>query len=259
MSKKGEIDLELKAEELGLELDNLATSVEQEFNADIANIAHAAHAKIVAEAQEKLNSTRGDYLKGLSFNKIGENSYLIHLEGKFSEALEKGWAPYDQRKVLLQSKKIVEVGSRAGQPWVQRTAEGSRFAHVPMQRKPFSKAPKAQNMADLIRQVKVRNRSGKEQRITSIFKDPSGKALQGKVARVDPKAHPELSGLVKYQNLYKDDAGKQHVESIYIQYRTISDNGEGWVHPGFKGLDAFSKAEAWVESEIENILRHYLS
>lgn len=254
MAKKGEIDIEIKAQELGLSLENLATSVEAEFKAAIGDIANGAYAKIIAEAQEKLSSTRQDYLKGLDFVRIGNNTYLITLDGKFSSALERGWGPYDQRETLLKSNKVVSVGSRAGLPWVKTAKKGHRYAHVPLRRTPFTKEPKYVDMAQMLRQVETRNAMGRKQKLTSLFKDPSGKALIGKVANVT-----DLGGITKYQQLYKNErTGKEKVESIYISYRTISEIGQGWQNRGFSGLQAFEHAEQWINSELEKILQYFL-
>jgi len=257
MAKKGEIDIEIKAEDLGLNLERLAEDVEAEFNAAIKDVTHGAYAKIISEAQEKLNTTGKDYLKGLSFQTVGANSYLITLEGKFSNALESGWAPYDQRNTLLKSTKTVEVGSRAGLPWVRQSQEGNRYASVPMEKKPFSKAAGAQNLGQMLKAVEIENSRGRKQKLTSIFKDPGGKAMQGKVAVVEGVS--DLEGLVKYQRTSQTKSGKDRTESLYVKYRTISDKGDGWINPGFEGVDGFSKAEQWLDKEIDTILKHFLS
>lgn len=259
-----DIDIKIKAQELGLALYSLAESLEGEFNQSIADIAHGAHARIIAEAQEKLHSTRQDYLKGLSFEKIGKNEYLISLDGDFANALEKGWAPYDMRTSLLKSKKTVSVGSRAGLPWVQLSKKGKKFAHVPLEKKPTNSGG-ATDLASAMRNIKIENAAGKKQRITQIFKDINGNPMEGKVAvarglTADIGAgFKDLEALTKYQRVYKNEqTGKERVESTYISYRTISENGSGWMNKGNDGLKAFEQTEQWIDKQIEAILKYYL-
>lgn len=257
---KGEISLKLKAEAMGRDLEMLGSAVEAELQEAVKMATYGAYAKIVAEAQEKLQSTRQDYLKGLSIETIGPNQYLINLQGNFSEALERGWEAFDMRQKMLKSTKTVEVGSRSGLPWVQTGKKGQKYAHVPFEHKPFSKAPGASDMAALLRGIQTTNASGRKQKLTAIFTDPSGKALQGKVAKVGKGEvnSKDLEGLVKYQKVTKNEkTGKDTVSSVYMTYRTVSENGKAWMHPGNPGLHAFEQAEKWLDTEIDNILRAF--
>ncbi len=255
MSNRTEIDIQIVIDDTKVP-EKMTDKVDEIMQQAIKDVAQGAYANIIAQAQAGLKSTRQDYLKGLSFTKLSDNEYLITLDGTFANALETGFAPYDMREKMLQSKKIVEIGPRSGEPWVQQGKKG-KFAHVPFQQQPFSKAPEAQDMAQLIKKVEVTNARGRKQKITSIFKDISGKALEGEVARA-PKGS-DLAGLVKYQKIYENaKTGKKRTEGIYILYRTISENSPGWQHPGFSGLLAFSKTEEWVRKELENILKSFL-
>lgn len=261
MAKKGELVLEVRAQELGLQFDRLSEEAEAQMKAAIGDLAHAAHAMVVAKAQAELHTTRQDYLKGLTFEKLDEDSYLISLDGDYQNKLEEGYPPFDMKPGMLASKKIVRVGRRSGLPWVQKSEEdGHRYAYVPLERKPFSKAPKGRDMADAIKQLSAYNRQGRMQKITQLFKDPSGKALQGMVAVAKDTGIKDLEGLVKYQRTYKTQTGKEKTESIYINYRVVSEavGAEAWRHPGFPGVKAFEDAERFVETELDNILRHFL-
>jgi len=275
MVKKGEFIIELEAEQLGLSLEKLAIQAEEQLKRDIAEVAHGAHATLAAMAQHGLNSTRNDYLKGLQFEKIGENSYLISLDGEYANKLESGYPAFDMRSKMLQSQKSVEVGPRAGQPWVQHAKDGHKYAHVPFERQPFSKAPRGSDMAQALKSIRAENRATQEwQGITKIFRDANGRAIDSgigaatqPVARVgaadlshldDPVAK-KLAGLVKYQRVTRNEkTGRETVQSIYHSYRTVSENSSGWQHPGFKGLHAFDQVEKWVEEQLHKILREYL-
>jgi hypothetical protein len=264
MAKKpGEIDINIKAEELGLSFENLSSTLESQFNQAISDVAHAVHANIVAKASRGLAATRQDYLKDLTFDKVGENAYVIGLSGDWANKLEDGYPGYDLRDRLLKSSKTVQVGSRAGQKWVQEGVKGQKYAHVPLEHRPFSKEAKSGNLAESIKKLQARNQKGRMQNITRTFKDASGKPLSGKVATIGKaeigNVHvKDLDGLVKYQKVYKNKSGKETTQSVYMTYRTISELGGGWQHPGWSGLKAFPEAEMLAEKAIEDILKSFL-
>lgn len=260
MGKPGEFSVTIKADELELELNRIAGDAEEAFNAALGDLASATYARIVASAQEKLHSTGKEYLQGLSFDKISDNHYVISLEGRWQEKLEAGFPGYSMKDTLLKSDKILETGGRAGQPWVQTSKKGHKYAHVPMEKKPFSKAPGATDLGALIQGLKAPNAKGRMQNFTSVFKDKSGSPMQGKVAVAQNTGVKDLEGLVKYQKTYTKDNGKQTTQSLYVLYRTISENPEAnsdWNHPGWSGLKAFPEAEEYLERELENLLRYF--
>jgi hypothetical protein len=256
-----DINIKLKAEALGKDLEDLGGAVEQELQDAIHDVVQAGYASIQGSAQLALNSTRQDYLSGLALHELGPNEYLIILEGKFPNALEKGFSGFDVKEGMLNSKKVVNVGTRAGLPWVQKSkVDEHKFAHVPFQHRPFSREAKSADLGSAIRKLKAINREGKEQKFTKLFTDVGGNPLEGKVAMVkEVKGFPELDRITKYQKKYKNEkTGSEAVQSIYMTYRTVSEIGGEWEHPGFKGLHAFDEAEAWMDSEIDNLLNRLL-
>lgn len=254
MSSKFNLSAEESLKKLGKSLEDIAPAVEEEINGAIADIAFATHAFIISKAQAELNSTRQDYLKGIEFIELGDNSYLIGLNGSWANQLEDGYGPYNMQERLLASKKIVDVGTRAGQPWVQIGKEGQKYAHVPFEKKPFSKAGGASELAQSIQQMTATNMKGRKQKITSIFKDLEGNPLQGKVATAR-SGNPMLDQLVKYQKSTKNaETGKVSTSSVYMNYRTISELGETWMHPGWSGLHALDEAEKYAEEQIDKIV-----
>jgi hypothetical protein len=248
-----EFNVKIRAQELGKDLENMSDEMEEQLNQAVADLANATYANIVAKAQQDLNTTRKDYLKGLSFEQIGENSYMISLEGSFSNSLEQGSGPYDIKQKSLESQKIISVGPRTGQPWVQEGKNG-RYAHVPFEHQPYSKAPNTGDLGSAIRLMKAMNKQGTEQYLTSVFKDEFGKPMSGKVATAR-SVIPNLDKITKFQKVYENkETGSFSVKALYMTWRTISDNGPSWTHPGFKGIDAFGEAEKFVEEQIDNIL-----
>lgn len=247
-----DISLKVRADKLGKSLENLAPRVEAEINQAIESLAHAAYTKMVATVQASRLSdpNKTNYLKNLKFEVLGNNTYLIYLEGEWPNKLENGTGSYSLRELLLKSQKIVQVGSRAGQPWVQKNKEGGKFAHVPFDHK--ASAPTGDLSKD-IKSLMALGRNGVAQPIGKTFKDEFGKPLQGKVAQVSKGdvTNPNLAGLVKYQHVHK--SGK--VSSTYMTFRTISEHSRDWVHPGLAGLNVFQDAEEEVTKEMDNILK----
>jgi hypothetical protein len=255
MSVKFEISLEEALKKLEVKFEQLAPAVEQEFNQAIQDLAYATHANIVAKAQTELNNTRQDYLKDLEFTKLGDNEFLISLKGGWSNQIEHGYPAYSLRDKLLSSNKTVSVGSRAGQKWVQEGQKEQKYAHVPFSRQPSSKSGGGGDLAESIQRMKAVNAQGRKQKITKIFKDLEGNALEGKVA-TGRSNNPMLDNLVKYQKNYKNkDTGKVTTQSVYINYRTISELGKDWVHPGYDGLKAFEDAEKYALDQLDRIVK----
>ncbi|RLG44961.1 MAG: hypothetical protein DRN81_03245 [Thermoproteota archaeon] len=262
MASKFTFSVKKSAEKLKKNLDSLSPLLEKELNQAVGDVAAATYAEITATAQSDLSKTRQDYLKGLSFNKLGENAFLITLDGEWANMLEEGFPSYNLTEKLLKSNKTVEVGRRSGMPWVQDSKgeeDPHKYAYVPFQRQPMSKDPKVKDMGDAIKEMMAVNAQGRNQKLTSVFKDTGGNPLEGKVATAKSD-NPLVDGLVKYQKTYQNEkTGKNTTQSIYMNYRCISDGQDvsPWIHPGFSGLNAFDKASKNVEKHLETIIKHF--
>jgi hypothetical protein len=252
-----DITLKFIADKLGKSLENVAPHVEQELQDAVENLANAAYSSIISKIQSMSMdpNNRKDYLRALKFQNLGEGTWLIFLDGDWATKLEEGFGPYSIKDQLLKSQKIVQVGRRAGEPWVRTTKKGKRIAAVPFSHKPFSGEKASGDLKTDIKKILVKNRAGQTQSITKIFKDLEGKPLSGKVA-VGGKVEgaPNLSNLTKYQ--FVSNAGK--VSSVYMTYRMVSDDSSGWMSPGFPGYNLFKEAEEYVVRELENILKTLL-
>lgn len=246
-----DFSLKMTAEELGKEFGMIAEGLDAEIQAAVANIAHSTHSAIIARLQADSHSAknRQDYLRGLNINRLGDDAWLISLDGEWANKLEEGYEPYSMPKVLLKSNKVVQIGSRAGQPWARTAKAGHKYAAVPFEHKPFSKEPALGDLAKDLKKLTAKNMAGVEQRITKRFKDLEGNVVTGKVAVVEKANNPNFEGLVKYQHQYENT-----VQSTYMTFRMISENSTGWQHPGADGYHYFKEAEAYVEKELENII-----
>jgi hypothetical protein len=188
-------------------LKNANRQLTREVDKALSELAHSAFATIQSKAQQKLTNTRQDYLKSLKFEKLSDEAFLITLEGEWADAIENGFAPFNITEKMLQSQKVVNVGSRAGAPWVQTAKAGHKYARVPLP----PKRPKGATMSDALKDVYATNYKGLPQRITQIFKDDQKNVLQGKVA------YAEDEGITKYQRSFMNKNGnaeKQLVKNI---------------------------------------------
>lgn len=252
-----DISFKIRAQQLGKDLENLATKVEEEINHAVASLANAAYTAMTAKIQSmSMNEkNRKDYLKNLKFQDLGDDSYLIYLEGDWANKLEEGFGGYSIREQLLKSNKMVSVGSRAGEPWVRTAKDGHKYAAVPFEHKPHAGA--SGDMASDIKKLVGENIVGHQQNITKIWKNLEGNAMSGKVATVKnlpSGVNPNLKGLTKYQ--YVHPSGK--VSSVYMTYRIVSENGKDWIHPGHPGYQLFKEARDYVEKEMDNIINTLL-
>lgn len=247
-----DINFKFRADQLGKDIEAATPKVIEEINQAVADLAHASYAAILAKAQEQLSGTRQDYVSGLQFDKLGDDSYLISLSGDLANRIEEGFGPYDMKPGMLGSKKIVGVGSRSGQPWVRQGKDGQKYAAVPFEHSP-SKPKQTGNLENDIKKLLAFNRQGSLQKITKTFTDDLGKPLAGKVATAH-NAEGNLEGLVKFQHV----AESGRVSSMYMTWRIVSEKSTGWKHPGYAGLKAFAEAEDYITKELDNIIKTLL-
>lgn len=251
-----DFSIKAKLDAKGLDLKELETSVRNNLSARLGEIAEATYANIAAKAQNELTTTRLDYAKSLKITKLSYNSYLIYLDGQWANDLEFGFPSYNLSEKLLSSKSLVSAGPNKGKPWVKSGEDNQRFAHVPREHRPFSKLDKDADMNQILRKIKAANATGGSQKFTSTFKDKFGLPLQGKVATANIE---NFGNITKFQQVTQSAAKKKaQVTSLYMSWRTVSDKGEIWQHPGFKGIEAFKEAELFVEQQLDRIIEDAL-
>ncbi len=248
-----DISFKIRAEQLGKQIEQLAPMVEEEINQAVKNLAQAAYTAMTARIQGMSMSekNRKDYLKSLKFSNLGDDSFLIYLDGEWANKLEEGFGSYSIREQLLKSQKVVGVGSRAGEKWVRTGKDGQKYAAVPFEHKPH--AGPSGDLASDIKKLVGENILGHKQGITKIWKNIEGKPMSGKVATVKELPEgvsPNLQGLTKFQHVHA--SGK--VSSVYMTFRMVSENGKDWTHPGHKGYQLFKEAQDYVEKEMDNII-----
>jgi hypothetical protein len=234
---------------IGKSLEDLAPRLEDIVNETMAEVAYDTYLEIMKKAQTGLNSTKEDYLKGLSFTAIGRNSWVIELDGTWANKLEQGFPAYALKDVLLNSQKLVEhsSSSRAGEPWVRTSKRGKKYAAVPFEHSQMRIEMKLPSL-DVINPV-----TKKKQKITNVFKDLNKSPIEGKVGSFNIEgSDSNFKNLTKYQ--YTDKLSGR-TKSVYMTFRMISEESTGFIHPGFDGLHAFKEAEEKIAQKVEDALR----
>lgn len=250
----GSFKLNIDTSEFIVELDNFSKDLQSALTDSVSLVAEATYNELANRVKSAniSNSLKDVYLNSLNVHKVEKNSYIIEIQGNEAERVEAGSPAYNMRDVLLNSKKLVSSGSRAGRPWVRTSKKGNKYAAVPFAHKISAKG--VTDLASAIKKLEATSRQGIKQRISKIYRDVnSGEPLQGKVASVTNTNIQNLMGLTKYQ--YK--VGKQ-IKSFYFTFRTISDGvSSGWMHRGTGGVHAFRDIESFIESQFEEIIKAF--
>lgn len=219
------------------------------FDQAIESLAVATRDKWISLAQEKLRSTRADYIKGLqesnSFQKNGALDYQINLVGFMPNAVEGGMSPYDMKPGLLGGKAAAK--------------NGGRYVTIPFQHRKSSNSTQNAKIPNYKQDLaKVLKNSG----LGGIKKAPSGLALQGKVGiakgtqRYVKKLKPQhkntiFEGLTQYQKTYE-----KKTENTFMTFRRVSKNSDpsSWLHPGIKAAKIMPEVEDWVKEQVNLIV-----
>jgi hypothetical protein len=188
------------------------------------------------EAQQRLQSTRTDYLLGLSFDSIKypyENNPFcgaVVLQGKVANALEKGWSPFDMKIGFSKSFKKITT---SGGGWyltipMRHSTPGAFMYGRAMPPDIYIEAKKLPNWGN----IKV-----------------SGGQLTS------------WTGYQHKNNIYdrltkiQKDYGKTK-QSQYYTFRRVSNHSDplSWWHPGFGGVNIAQGLESFSETIFKRTL-----
>jgi hypothetical protein len=113
------------------ELINLLSGINASVNDGLAQLAQQGEAKAKDWAAIRLHSTRQQYESACNVVQLGPNKWAIVLNADAAH-LEEGYASFDMKKGMLDSKAVVKTGKNAGKPWVRISKDGFKYAIVPM-------------------------------------------------------------------------------------------------------------------------------
>lgn len=234
------INITLKAEELGKSLEGIEDSLRVELQDAIKSMSKMVYNEGLNLAQQRLQTTRQDYIRNFNYENLGNNMYIIYLNNEVNY-LEDGFSSFDMKPGFLNG------------PKAKVTPKGTRYNTIPFTHHPYSETelkPEQMQLRQNLRDVIKSHNLGR------IIKDGAGKPLQGVVARLSGKDLAQnLQGLVKIQKTYE-----KKTESYYMTFRRVSDNTDAskWIHPGYKGANIFPDLERWTDVQIERILNEIL-
>jgi len=217
---------------------------------------------IVEEANAKLKTRKEMYVQGLSHSKVGDNTWVVSLDGSV-RWIEDGREAGSMLPALLAS------------PKAKTARDGSRYVVVPFQHnKGPSKTTTAQ--ADLLSTIKSELKK-RDIPYAKIETDQDGKAKLGKLhsfsimdkpiktsqgagqghgavgdVKQGPTGIPFLQGI----NIYQRNVGGKTRRDI-VTFRVASsrhaDQGR-WEHPGLEGVRFFDEAERWAAETWDKVI-----
>ncbi len=221
-----------------------------------AAVSVSAFQRIQKQAKEKLKSSFPEYMRSVRVSM--EDSLLVvelDKDSWLANAVEEGASPFDMRGTILSSSKA------------KVSAKGFKYMTIPMS---ISKTKgseeqhgtdKSQEYQQKLREI-VENRPEFGKPKYNIMPDGAVSERQGIKSKVD-----DLTGLFrtrKHSSMSSLQSGKSRPKWNYVLFRKISDNPEldskdSWKHPGITPVRIFKATEAWLNSEIDNILNELLN
>jgi len=245
-------------EELGHNLDAIEEGLIEVLNIQVGQLAMAARSEWIRLAQERLKTSREDYINGLrqgeSFKMLssgGLTSYEITLVGSFPNNIEYGMGPFDMKGV-----RPGWLGGKAS----KMGKNGKRYVVIPF-RHSTSNSPR---FADTGKAASV---GLKEQLKTTVrtygldrmVRTATGQVVEGNVARLPKGApvHPYLQGMVRTQQAYSGTtkSGLGRGSGTLTTFRVMSENSkpDSWIHPGLRAVNLLAEVEQFVDNEMTKI------
>lgn len=190
-----------------------------------------ANDEIIKKANSGLNTTRDNYLSGLSpIKMVDSTTGKLTLEGKFPVMIEDGYTRFDMKPGFSVSPKKKETLDGG---WYLTIPFRNRVKDLPTNiKKEATKLEHKGALSDLL----VRSLGYKEETSFTGYTWHS----------------PKYTGLTRYLKEYK--SGKKH--SSYVSFRRVSDKSspKAFHHPGYKGLHAFDE----VSREVDKFALEYM-
>lgn len=194
------------------------------------------------EAQNKLKTTRTDYLLGLDFNSIvyplDSDGFIgsVELNGKLPNMVETGFSPFDMKVGFGKSSKV------------KKTKSGGWYLTIPFRHStPNSNGSFGSPMPKSVYNVAKK-----------LF--PNGRmSTKGNLGR-------SWTGYQHKSNIYDGlqrivKSYKKATQSQYYTFRRVSNNSDptSWHHPGFSGVNIARSIMPFAQQTFIDTLTHNLS
>jgi len=236
------------------------------------DLATGARAKWIRLASSKLNSSRSDYLEGISEVEYGNDSRTISLTGWLPNAIEEGIDSFDMRKTLL--------GDSPTSKPAKVSKSGHKYKSIPFRHAtPGTKGAVGAAMG---------SRMG-PQGASSLAWGSGGIMSKGQAAKLGNRLYKAAKSLQAGQRLKTSDKRRKGFvqvpklaphhsssiyagmtrqitsgparkgaqrQSLYTTFRTISEATDtGWIHPGITARRLIPDVEAFARTLIDGAIR----
>jgi hypothetical protein len=249
--------VQAKLDEKSLNIEVMDDAFVEQFKKAVGGLAKSTQEYWISLAQAKLKSSRSEYVKGLrqaeSFKhlRLGDSErYDIQLVGKMANNFEFGMDNFDM--------KLVKPGWLGGGK-AKISKEGKKYIVIPFGHSKSDSPGQAYSgkaaRANLKTELK---KTMKQYGLDSLVRTAAGKVKEGTVARVkkDPSVHPFLHGLVKIQKAVSGSTstGLGRGSSKMMTFRVMSEDSDGWNHPGITAKNILPDVERYVDNELDKII-----
>jgi hypothetical protein len=229
------------AEYLSKVLDGMEQGISRVANA----LPVLVRQEVTAKANQKLDSTRDDYLNALKTH-YSQSVLVVELDADnwIANAVETGRTAWDMRSTHLKS------------PKTKISRMGYRYMHIPV---PQTKTgTKTKTQAGMELQDKIR-----EALKRPSFAPPKAQTRRDGTVAVSEaimSADPEVQGLHRIRRYADSEAwksGGRPLSSQFVLFRTMSENPASrsqWAHPGIRAANIFQDVQRWSDTILPMIV-----
>lgn len=245
-----DISVKAKLDELGIQLQGLGAEVVDGLVATAAKMSELAYNRAVEMTQDRLHSTRQQYIDALQLSQEGPGVFVVSLAEE-AEKWEEGFPPFPMLPKLAQG------------PKSKVAKDGHRYTVIPLR----------QNVGEEMMLPKTSGPGGAPDMVAAIKnivderKFKQVKAEQSKqtgkfttVERYTGEIHPALKGLTRIREYKGADKDESPISSAYFIFRVASekqDPNTHWKHPGFEGANIFPDLERWADEQLGQIVKEF--
>ena len=223
------------------------------------DLGNMARSKWVSVARNNLNSTKRDYINGISEVESSPGLRVITLEGFLANSVESGMSSYDMRDTLLKKgyktskdgHKYRSIPFRHGTPTSQGQAGTPMGAtHGPSGSESRSVSPVGGSLSKS-KSVELGTRIYK-----AAKKLKPGKSLKSDAALLTAGKHrPAYTHKTDIFSGMKRVGAPRHKQ--YMTFRTISNRVQdgSWIHPGITARHFAWEVEKYVEEQAPKLVK----
>ena len=223
----------------------LNNQLRQAASAAIQSTLIASKAKWEQIAQQKLTTTRADYLLGLNADDSLEFpdmfTGILRLRGKWPNMLEEGFPAFDMKKGFQRSDRA------------KPKKNGGWYLTIPLRHRTPGTTGSAVGGAAMPMDIYARARAlrANTQRLTGTEQQyPPGVSWTGYQHKSGI-----YEGMVRKERFY-DKVAQSH----YMTFRRVSDKSDpkSWWHPGFEGVRAVDQVAKFAQDTLERVFIDYV-